>query len=156
MLVPVRSVPAPESVTALVHARYSLDVERCVPLRSSANDVYLLHTRLGRHVLKIYGARGRSLAQVLWEQELVTHLHRFGVPVPPVTPLADGRLAATAKAPEGERPFVPTRFVEGSTPAVPFNDALYRDLGTLTAQFHEAARTFGPQHHRPPRMWSTC
>jgi Ser/Thr protein kinase RdoA (MazF antagonist) len=67
----------------------------------------------------------------------------FGVPVPDVVPLADGRLAGAIDAPEGQRPYALTAFVEsGAKARPPFTAGIYREFGAVIAAFHCAGDSF--------------
>jgi Ser/Thr protein kinase RdoA (MazF antagonist) len=147
-----RSLAAPEAVTELVRHHYGRQIHGSVLLRSLVNDVYQVRAPDRRYVLKLYGAGPEhwSIGEVVWEQELATHLASSGVEVAAVVPLTDGRLAGEVAAPEGPRPFALTEFVEGAKPRPPYDDELYRDFGRLTARFHAAGDTFSGSRRRRP------
>jgi Ser/Thr protein kinase RdoA (MazF antagonist) len=84
-----------------------------------------------------------------WELELTRHLHCSGVPVPEVVPLADGRLLGVIDAPEGQRAYALTTFVQsGAKPRPPFTDDLYRQFGAVIAALHTAGDSFTSTYPR--------
>jgi Ser/Thr protein kinase RdoA (MazF antagonist) len=145
-----RSVPTEAAVAELVGDRYGIDVRRVVLLRSLANDVYRIDGPARSYALKLYGVGRWTLDEVRWEQQLVGHLHRSGVPVTEVVPLVDDEVTGVLPAPEGERPFALTRWSAGTPPVPPWTDDLYRRFGTATAHLHRAADAFGSDLPRRP------
>src|SRR6185437_478826 len=105
------------SVRDEVADAYGLDVTGCRLLRSFVNDVYAIITPGRRYLLKVYRHGYWSPDEVAWELDLTRHLLCSGVPVPDVVPLADGRLAGVIDAPEGQRPYALTAFVESGAKA---------------------------------------
>ncbi|MFC7404864.1 phosphotransferase enzyme family protein [Georgenia alba] len=148
MIGTIRSVPDPAAIVQEVRHRYGLDLERGTLLRSLANDVYLVHGPDGRYAAKVYRT-GTDRERLRWEDELARHAVRHGVPVPTARPTTGGEPVLTLEAPEGPRHVVVLEWVEGTKPAPPFGEDLYRELGDLLARFHAAADTFAPSASRP-------
>jgi Ser/Thr protein kinase RdoA (MazF antagonist) len=134
-----------------VAGAYGLDVTGCRLLRSFVNDVYAIVTPGRRYLLKVYRHGYWSPDEVAWELDLTRHLLCSGVPVPNVVPLADGRLAGVIDAPEGQRPYALTAFVEsGAKARKPFAAGLYREFGAVIAAFHTAGDSFITTYPRRP------
>jgi Ser/Thr protein kinase RdoA (MazF antagonist) len=130
---------------------YGLDVTGCRLLRSLVNDVYAIITPGRRYLLKVYRHGFWSPEEVAWELDLTRHLHRSGVPVPDAVPLADGRLVGIVDAPEGQRPYSLTAFIEsGAKARQPFTAGLYREFGAVIAAFHTASDSFVTTYPRRP------
>lgn len=128
---------------------YGLGVTGCTLLRSFVNDVYAISTPGGRYVLKVYRHGFWSPGEVAWELELTRHLLCSGVPVPEVVPLADGRVLGVIDAPEGQRAYALTTFVESAAkPRPPFTDDLYRQFGAVIAALHTAGDSFTSTYPR--------
>jgi Ser/Thr protein kinase RdoA (MazF antagonist) len=124
----------------------------CRLQRSLANDVYEVVGAGGRYAFKVYrqsgAARGWSLDEVIWEQELVLALVQQGLDVPRPVRLSNGELVGRLDAPEGLRPYALTEWVEGTKPMPPWTDELYRKFGQLVARFHTLAGALRPTHPR--------
>lgn len=130
---------------------YGLDVTDGTLLRSFVNDVYAITTPGRRYLLKLYRHGYWSPDEVAWELNLTRHLLCSGVPVPDVVPLADGRLVGVIDAPEGQRPYALTAFVEsGAKARKPFTAGLYREFGGAIAAFHTAGDSFIATYPRRP------
>jgi Ser/Thr protein kinase RdoA (MazF antagonist) len=144
-----RSLFTVDAVREEIARAYGLDVNGCTLLRSFVNDVYAVVTPGQRYVFKLYRHGFWSPGEVAWEGDLTRHLLRSGMAVPDVVPLADGRLAGVADAPEGQRPYALTVFVSpGTKPRQPFTDELYAEFGAATAAFHTAADSFTASYPR--------
>ncbi|ADB35352.1 aminoglycoside phosphotransferase [Kribbella flavida DSM 17836] len=150
MVRPLRSLPHPEALRDHLAEVYGLPFTGCTLLRSLVNDVYRVTAPAGSFVLKLYAADGRQLPEILWETGLSDQLTTAGIGVPVVQPLADGTMAGVLDAPEGDRPYVLTSFVDGTKPQPPFTDDLYRAFGELLARFHDATDGFTSPHPRRP------
>jgi Ser/Thr protein kinase RdoA (MazF antagonist) len=136
----------------LVHHAYDLgSVATCRLWSSDVNEVYMVDSERGRHVLKVYRAGWRDRSSVLYEAELLLHLHREGVAVS--YPIADraGCLAQALQAPEGERQAVLYSHAPGAHLAIPF----YSDerecnlLGDALAAVHAHTVGFSSRYARP-------
>ena len=148
MLRPLRSLPDPVSLGALVADAYGLDVQGCVLLRTLVNDVYRIDTPAGPYALKLYGPRRGRHAE--WEVRLAAHVAAGGVDVARGVPLADGRLAGQALMPEGARVHTLWEWAAGTHAPRPFDDDLYRRFGAAVARFHAAADDLAPAHRPVP------
>jgi Ser/Thr protein kinase RdoA (MazF antagonist) len=149
-----RSVLAAEAVRGLVADAFGIEATGCHLVRSLVNEVYAVETAGGRYAFKLYRTwddpRARSLAEVVWEQELAVALLDGGLTVPAPVPLTNGDLAGRLDAPEGPRPYALTTWVAGTKPQPPYSDDLYRSFGALTARFHEVAGGYVSRHDRSP------
>jgi Ser/Thr protein kinase RdoA (MazF antagonist) len=144
-----RSLFTLDAVRDEIAGAYRLDVTGCTLLRSFINDVYAVVTPDRRYVFKLYRHGFWSPDEVAWEVGLTGHLLRSGVPVPAVVPLADGRLLGVLDAPEGQRPYTLTVFIESGVKArQPFTDEIYHEFGAVTAAFHAAGDSFSTTYPR--------
>src|SRR5919109_4270165 len=110
----IHSILAADAVLAEVARAYALDTPvACQLLKTSLNDTYLVTTRGGRCVARVYGARWRSAAEVAYELDLLVHLAGKGVPVAAPVPARDGALARPLPAPEGLRQLALFAYGEG-------------------------------------------
>jgi Ser/Thr protein kinase RdoA (MazF antagonist) len=93
----------------------------------------------------------RSLSDILYELDLLLHLHRKNVPVSFPLTMRDGSLLSTLNALEGPRQAVLFTYAEGKlTPRS--NDETYETYslryGRAVAQIHNALDDFSSQHAR--------
>jgi Ser/Thr protein kinase RdoA (MazF antagonist) len=134
------STAAAESVAAFAAARYDLPGPlKCTLLNRGFNDTFVLSAGDGfRHILRVSGKRRRGDADVEAETRFLAHLDAAGVPVAAARPTREGALFTEMDLPEGRRPVVLFRHVEGreadyNSPA----DA--RSQGATLARIHAAA-----------------
>ncbi len=130
-----RSIVDPVALGDVVAAAYQADVQHVVLLRSLVNDVYRVDTADGPRVAKLYRAGHHTLEDVSWEVELSLALDGT---VARGVPLADGRLAGSVAAAEGERPLTLWEWAPGGPPTQPFGDELFRRYGAGAGRFHAA------------------
>jgi Ser/Thr protein kinase RdoA (MazF antagonist) len=135
-------------VVELVAASYPIKVSGAALVRSFNNDVFCVHADSRDYALKLYGAGRFTADEVRWEQQLARHLVDAGVPVAADVPLRNGDSVGALDAPEGQRLFALTEWVPGAKPQPPWSDALYRAVGSLLAQLHEAADSFVSDYPR--------
>lgn len=145
-----RSIPSAAAVPDLVAASYPIEVSGAALVRSFNNDVFLVRGDSRDYALKLYGAGRFTADEVRWEQQLARHLVAAGVPVAADVLLGNGDSVGVPEAPEGERLFALTEWVPGEKPQPPWSDALYRAVGSLLAQLHEAADSFFSDFPRSP------
>lgn len=143
-----RALATPAALADLVRDAYALDVVQVRLVRSFVNDVYAIDCASGRFALKVYRHDGWAPDEVAWEQDLVCHVARHGVPVPTPVPRADGLLAGEMEYPEGLRSYALLPWMSGSKPRP--DDATYAAFGELMASFHAASETFSTDHQRRP------
>lgn len=134
----------------LVAASYPIEVSGAALVRSFNNDVFRVRSDSRDYALKLYGAGRFTADEVRWEQQLARHLVTAGVPVAADVLLGNGDSVGALEAPEGERLFALTEWVPGEKPQPPWSDALYRAVGSLLAQLHEAAESFSSDFPRSP------
>lgn len=92
--------------------------------------------------LKLYGAGRFTADEVRWEQQLAGHLANTGVSVAADVLLCNGDSVGALDAPEGQRLFALTRWLPGDKPQPPWSNALYRAVGSLLAEIHDATDSF--------------
>ena len=137
------STATAESVGSFLALRYELPgpVE-CTLLHRGFNDSFEVRAADGqRYVLRFSCQRIRGEADVASETEFLTYLDQVGVPVSVPVPARDGALFTHALLPEGQRPVVLFRHVEGRRPeAGASTDA--RAQGVTLARIHAAAEDY--------------
>jgi Ser/Thr protein kinase RdoA (MazF antagonist) len=143
----VQSVIRPSSVLESLGDRHALDAPvECRLLRPGLNDTYLVTSRRGRHVARVYGAHRRP-SEIGYELELLLHLGAGGVSVSEPIPTADGCLTCVLDAPEGLRELALFRHTGGS--AISWRDEQHcRLAGRLAATIHGGADGFVTEHDR--------
>ncbi|NQT92870.1 MAG: phosphotransferase [Lentisphaerae bacterium] len=120
----------------------------CDPLHLGLNDTYLIRTGDESYVLRVSRAGWRSPEDVLYEVDLLTHLHSRGVPVARPVAGRNGQFMRLLSAPEGIRPAVLFTYAPGKRPteAAPY----VRLLGQTIARLHVAGEDFTSRHARFP------
>jgi Ser/Thr protein kinase RdoA (MazF antagonist) len=118
----------------------------CKLLDRSLNDTYLVKTTDERYILRIYRARWRSLPEVRYELDALTHLAQKDLSIS--TPLAtkDGRFIRTLHAPEGDRQAVLFTYAKGK--ALTHEGQQSELYGRAVAAVHAATDDFVSQHQR--------
>jgi Ser/Thr protein kinase RdoA (MazF antagonist) len=76
----------------------------CLLLSPGLNDTYLLRGKEQRYIVRVYRAGYRTLDDVLYEMDLLLHLHHKGAPVSYPLAMRDGRAVSTLNSLEGDRP----------------------------------------------------
>jgi Ser/Thr protein kinase RdoA (MazF antagonist) len=146
----IHSTLAPDALLAEVARAYALGAPvACQLLKRGLNDTYLVATRGGRYVARVYRARWRTPSEIAYELELLGHLAARGVPVAVPVPARDGTLARTLAAAEGPRQLVVFSYAQGRPLA--WGEAAHcRLAGRLLAAVHAAADGFASAHARAP------
>ena len=132
----------------LVTARYPVVASAAVLVRTFNNDVFRVRADGRDYALKVYGAGRFTADEVRWEQQLARHLVSAGVSVAADVALRDGDSVGVLDAPEGQRLFALTQWLPGDKPQPPWSDALYRAVGSLLAQLHQATDSFVSDYPR--------
>lgn len=144
------SVPSAAAVGARVAELYPIEAPTtCELLHRGVNDTYLLGTREGRWIARVYRADWRSEDDVQYEVDLLFHLDGDGVDVAVPARGNAGETVHALPLPEGERSLVVFEYAEGrplswTSPA----DGLA--AGRLAAQIHAAAGDFDTMRPRAP------
>ncbi len=146
------STPRADAVADFVAARYGLPGPLdCTFLRRGFNDTYELRAQDSqRVVLRISGWRLRGEADVGSETAFLVYLDGAGIPVSAVVPTPDGALSVRVPLPEGSRPAVTFRYVEGRVPDGSAGDA--RAQGITLARMHAAVQGFAGWNHGRYRL----
>lgn len=119
------SVLSPDALATEICRAYAIgDSAACTLLRAYVNDVYALNTPSAKYIIKVYRANWRTESEILYELDLLFHLHRSGVGVSLPMAKKDGRLLHSVLAPEGQRLVVLYQCAEGDKPRPPFSDEL--------------------------------
>ena len=138
------STATAESVSNFLATQYALQSPiECTLLRRGFNDSFEVLAADGqRYVLRLSCRRLRGEADVASETDFLAYLDAVGVPVAVPVPARDGALFRSALLPEGWRPAVLFRLVEGRSPKTNVSiDA--RAQGVTLARIHAAAEDYG-------------
>ncbi|WP_177225776.1 phosphotransferase enzyme family protein [Arsenicibacter rosenii] len=119
---------------------YPFEDVQCIFLSRGVGDTYLVKTRQGRFVLRIYRTSHRSLSHVQAEVALLLALKTANVSVS--WPVADrtGETIQSINAVEGIRYAVLFSYAPGESVRMPDDRQLYH-LGREMARFHEVSST---------------
>ncbi|MBO0661812.1 phosphotransferase [Jiella sp. MQZ9-1] len=137
------ATPTPQAVAALVEAHYPIGpIARCSLLNRGFNDCYEIRTRdEERFVARVSGRRLRGEADVAAETAFIAYLDAEGVPVAAPFAGQNGALFATAELPQGSRPLVLFRHVDGRVPNL--DSAADAHLqGVALARLHAASAAY--------------
>jgi Ser/Thr protein kinase RdoA (MazF antagonist) len=139
----IYSTAAAESVSSFLATWYELPCPvECTLLHRGFNDSFEVRAADGQHyVLRLSCRRTRGEADVASETEFLTYLDKVGVPVAVPVPARDGALFTCGLLPEGRRPVVLFRHVEGRSPKDGAS-ADARAQGVTLARIHVAAERY--------------
>lgn len=71
------SVISSNALIPAVNDLYDIgDVMECSFLENGLNDTYILKTSTGKYILRIYKAHWRNKQDIVFEVELLNHLHK--------------------------------------------------------------------------------
>lgn len=146
------SILSTSALISYVHERYDIGAIRdCKFFRLGLNDTYLLQTCSGKYILRVYRIGWRTLSDILYELDVLLHLHRKNVPVSFPLSMRDGNLLSTLNTQEGVRQVVLFTYAEGEPPPRSGDEAretYSRRYGSAAAQMHHALDDFSSQHER--------
>jgi len=143
------SILSPTCLAKEVQSDYPLcPPVTCDPLHLGLNDTYLIHTGNEPYVLRIYRFDWRSSEDVLYELDLLKHLHGRGILVAIPVTRRNGQLVRFLPAPEGIRMAVLFTYAAGKRPTetAPYVHLLGQTIG----QLHAAGEDFTSPHTRFP------
>ena len=136
----VYATASADAVTQLVATRYGLAGRlTCKFLNRGFNDIYRVRTEAGEQfVLRLSSPRARGAADVDTETAFLADLEGAGVPVAAAVPTRDGALFTDAALPDGPRPAVLFRYIEGRRPELDTPEDA-RIQGVVLARLHDRA-----------------
>lgn len=144
----LRSILAPEVLSALVERAYGLTGTRLQLIKAVVLDTYRVWTNTAPYILRIYPERRRTFAEINAELDLLAYLHTQGAPISiPVVQRSGERLLAI-QAPEGTRYAVLFTYAHGEP--LGENLAAIRTYGEALARIHASADTLPPTLARTP------
>jgi Ser/Thr protein kinase RdoA (MazF antagonist) len=118
----------------------------CKLLGRGLNDTYLVHTTDDRYILRVYRAGWRSLPEIGYELDALTHLARKDISMSRPLARKDGDFIRTLHAPEGDRHVVLFTYANGKEPT---HDGEQSQLyGRAVAAVHAATDDFVSRHNR--------
>jgi Ser/Thr protein kinase RdoA (MazF antagonist) len=114
------------------------------------NDTYRVRAADGGiYYLRAYRLQWRTLADIQWELDLLSHLQRKGFPAARPVPYQDGQLFCALPAPEGQRYLA--LFTEAPGPEISYDDQpanVAERYGHAVAGMHNALDDFASVHQR--------
>lgn len=113
------------------------------------HDNYLIESRAGAYILRIYRNHWRSPTDVHFELALLEHLHERSAPVAWPIPTKTGELCFEIDSPEGRRLATLFHYAKGHAPANNISADQCLSVGRAVAQIHELANDFATPHTRP-------
>ncbi|MBI4028348.1 MAG: prolyl oligopeptidase family serine peptidase [Verrucomicrobia bacterium] len=140
---------APDALLAEVMPDY--DVGKAVECRllcAGLNDSYFVRTARGQFILRAYRPGWRSLPEIQYEIDVLSHLHAKGVPVSAPLRSRDGGFTRAVRAPEGGRQVALFTFACGKAVdhRIEEQTALYAGM---MARIHSATGDFASACPRP-------
>jgi Ser/Thr protein kinase RdoA (MazF antagonist) len=146
------SILSASALLLYAQERYDIgDGIECKFISLGLNDTYQLRTSSGKYILRVYRINWRSLSDILYELDILLHLHRKGVPISFPLPMRDGSLYSTLNTQEGPRKAVLLTYAEGTPLPWSRNESyevFSRAYGRSVAQIHNALDDFSSQHAR--------
>ncbi|MEI6065337.1 MAG: phosphotransferase [Pseudanabaena sp. ELA748] len=144
------STLAPQALVDRVLCCYAMgEITSCVFWMRGLSDIYLVEAGDRRYVLRVSHAHWRSKAEIEFELELLTFLHKNYIPVAhPITTL-DGQLAIEISALEGRRYASLFTYAAGEIAVGDLNKVQAQRLGETLAKLHVVSQNFHCQADRP-------
>lgn len=147
----VHSILATTTLAAEIAPDYEIGQPvECRFLNQGLNDTYLVKTVDDSYILRVYRLNWRSLSDILYEVDLLTHLGRRRAPVSVPIARRDGRFSRIMRMPEGNRHAVLFTYARGDPPAWPPDEAYCRLYGSAAAEIHSGLDDFSSDHERFP------
>jgi Ser/Thr protein kinase RdoA (MazF antagonist) len=121
---------------------------RCRFLTRGMHDNYLVESAREKYIVRVYRSRWRTMEEILFELDLLDHLHRRGCPIahPQLTTTAEPLV--TVRTMDGERIAVLFTYAPGVAPGRAIEPRHSEALGQVIARIHHAADTFSTTHAR--------
>jgi len=144
------STLAPQALVDRILSRYAVgEVTSCVFWMRGLSDIYLVETHDNRYVLRVSHAHWRSKAEIEFELELLTFLHKNYIPVAHPLTTKDGQLAIEIPALEGKRYASLFTHAAGQIAVGDLNKLQAQRLGETLAKLHHTAQDFQCHAARP-------
>lgn len=143
------STPCAKALLSQLLPEYPIpDPIECRLVNLGLNDTYLVRASGGdRYILRVYRHNWRTLSDILYELDVLNHLHMRGVPVSIPLRRSDGRLLRSLLTPEGERHVALFTYIPGPEPDYDDDRQAYH-YGKAAATVHAATDDFTSMHHR--------
>ena len=121
----------------------------CRLLHLGLNDTYLVKTRDGQYILRVYREGWRSVSEILYELDVLLFLQRGNHSVSVPLSRKDGSLIHPVTAPEGIRYVVLFTYAPGKEPTYEADDEKEAyQYGQAVAKIHTATEKFQSLHQR--------
>lgn len=134
----------------LIHIKDQYDIQEPVHLHfflKGMNDTYILKTVHTKYIFRVYRADRRTKSDIMFELDLLNHLHKQSVNVSIPILKKDGTVLNEFKVPEGVRYGVMFTFAEGYEKPIHEIEDSYL-FGQSVAQIHKATENFTSAHER--------
>ena len=122
---------------------------RCLLIKGTIRDTYLVESSDATYVCSIYRHRGRAPAEIAAELELLAYLHAQGAAVAPAVPTRTGERLLAIRAPEGPRHAVLFAYIPGRHLERQPDPELARRYGRAIARVHVLADAYPVPLARP-------
>ncbi|HEU0003372.1 MAG TPA: phosphotransferase [Ktedonobacteraceae bacterium] len=143
------SILSANALLTYAQERYDIgDAIECQLLNLGLNDTYFLQTSTGKYILRVYRKDWRTFSDILYELDMLLHLHRKRVPISYPLVMKDGNLFSTLNTLEGPRQVVLFPFAEGELPRWPRDETYSLAYGQGVAFVHNALDDFTTPHTR--------
>ena len=132
------STLAESGLANMVSDRYKLDVTECKLIAKGVGDTYLINSKSGKLILRVYRCSHRTLNHIQAEVELLLALKQSNVSIS--YPIEDtyGEYIQALNAAEGVRHVVLFSYAQGES-VHNLNDKQLRELGRQMALFHNTS-----------------
>ena len=138
------------SVGSIVALNYDLPAPvRCQFYVLGLHDNYLIECEAGKFIFRIYRNDWRSLQEVNFELELLSHLSDRGAGVAAPLRTRTGELSLCLDSPEGNRAAALFHYADGLAPGKAISLAEGELLGHAVATVHQLTETFTSSWTRP-------
>jgi Ser/Thr protein kinase RdoA (MazF antagonist) len=149
----LRSILAAEALAGVVADAYGLANVRCRLIKAVILDTYQVLSAAGLHILRVYPARRRTLAEIRAELELLRYLQDHGAAVSVPVPQANGDYLLALPAPEGARYAALFTYAEGEPLSQHEQADAVRAYGRALAEVHAMADSLPRPLARPALDW---
>lgn len=140
----VHSILDPAALAGELSRRFRTRIVSCQLVSRGSNDIYRARSADASFAVRVVRAGWRTESELGYELGLVRFVHARGIHVAEPLGDADGRLFFSLPAPEGERPVIVFRWLDGAVLRPPFSAEMAARVGEVVAKIHESGREFAP------------
>lgn len=121
----------------------------CQIYKRGLNDTYLVTTKQGKYILRVYRCGWRTKEEIDFELELLAFLREQKQPVAYLLKREDGSFTTEVVAPEGKRYAVVFSYALGRSVKKKLNGRQSQYLGKALANIHKTLDDFKNSFSRP-------